>query len=397
MSDSLYLYFDGLEYPLQLTECEYLTNYFSVLFPEWAYQVGQHNDNPIISIRFERDAYYLTTSWDEEVKRYTDKVDILCALIAALALANSFTDLNALHLHAASVIINDRLVVFPSQYRAGKSFLTACLVAEGHLYSGDDVLPICLDNFKGRAAGFAPRLRLPLPTTTDKKSKSFIESHTAIQGKRYSYLGLGDECKVARNDLFDIGAFVLLERENGIDAQLEELPVATIFQQLVKQNFAREVDGSRVLLALTEAVSNAQCIKLRYDRADDAVKLLTEHFSSWPCQQVHFPSELDTSHLNDKTTRTVEEDCFAQNQQVQKIRIEGESFLASPDGKAIYHLNQIGSGIWELLSLPTSKELIISTLIIAFPQVEKSTIEHDVTQILTALQFKGLVVSGDFQ
>ena len=141
MRDSLYLYFDGLEHPLRLTGCEHLTQYFSILFPEQDYRPGKQDDNPIISIRFDRHTYHLSTSWMEEIKHYTDKVDVLCELIAQLALARSFNDLEALYLHAASVVINGRLVVFPSQFRAGKSFLTACLVAEGHLYLSDDIVP----------------------------------------------------------------------------------------------------------------------------------------------------------------------------------------------------------------------------------------------------------------
>lgn len=391
MHDSLYLYFNGLESPLQLTGCEHLTQYFSILFPDQDYRPGKQDDDPIISIRFDNDTYHVSTSWMEEIKSYTDKVDVLCDLIAKLALARSFNDIEALYLHAAAVVINGRLVVFPSQFRAGKSFLTACLVAEGHRYLGDDVVPLTLDTCKGRSPGFAPRLRLPLPSTTDEKSKRFIESHTALAGKRYAYLNLEQKLRVAKNDLIDIGAFVLLEREEGSHAQLEELPVATVFQQLIKQNFAREVDSARILSTLTQAVSNAQCIKIRYARSDEAVRLLTDHFASWPSQPDLMQFESDVAGLEVNTPEIFSNDTFIQNKLTQKIRIEGENFLASPDGKEIYHLNQIGSGIWELLAVPTSKEVIVATLAIAFPQIERSIIEKDVAEILKRFQSKNLI------
>ena len=391
MRDSLYLYFDGLEHSVRLTGCDHLTQEFSILFPEQDYRPGKQDDNPLISIRFDADIYHFSTYWKDEVNRYTDEVDVLCDLIAQLALARSFNDLEALYLHAAAVVINGRLVVFPSQFRAGKSFLTACLVAEGHLYVGDDVIPLTLDTCKGRSPGFAPRLRIPLPTTTDEKSKCFIESHTALAGKRYVYLNLEKELRVACDDLINIGAFVLLEREDGIQAQLEELPVATVFQQLIKQNFARNVDASRILSTLTQAVSNAQCIKIRYDRADEAVRILTEHFASWPTQSDALQIESGAPGLGTKTPENIPNECFIQNKLTQKIRIEGENFLASPDGKAIYHLNQLGSGIWELLGEPISMDEIISTLVTAFPQIKKSTIEKDVTEILKRFQSKNLI------
>jgi len=401
MQDSLHLYFDGLAHPLRLTGCADLTNDFPTLFPDRDYREGKQDDHPVISIQREGGKYHLSTSWLDKTVSYTDKVDVLCDLIAKIAVARSFTDLEALYLHAAAVEINGRAVVFPSQYRAGKSFLTACLLAEGHRYVGDDIAPLVLDSCKVRSPGFSPRLRLPLPDTTNEKSRCFIESHTALAGKRYTYLNLEQELRMARNELLDIGAFVLLEREEGAQAQLEELPVATVFQQLIKQNFAREVDGSRILSTLTQAVSNAQCVKLRYDRADEAVSLLTEHFASWPSQSnvLQFESGSPGTEGIATGANTPEasalaksaDECFIRNRLVQKIRIEGENFLASPDGKAIYHLNQVGSGIWELLSEPTSKELIISTLETAFPGTEKSIIEQDVTKILNRLQLKQLI------
>ena len=391
MRDSLYLYFDGLEHPLQLTGYEDLTDYFPMLFPERDYREGGPDDVPIISIQLDDGEYHLSTSWLDKTASYTDKVDVLCDLIAKLAVARSFTDLETLYLHAASVVINGRAVVFPSQARAGKSFLTACLIAEGHRYVGDDVFPLALDSCKGHSAGFSPRLRLPLPDTTDEKSKRFIESHMALAGKRYAYMDLGQELNVARNDSLDIGAFVLLERQEDIVAQLEELPVATVFQQLIKQNFAREIDGARILSTLTQAVSNAQCIKLRYDRADEAVRLLTNHFASWPSQTNFLQPEPDAAEPVEHAPEIISDGCLIRNKLVQKIRIEDENFLASPDGKAIYHLNQIGSGIWELLAEPTSKEDIISILEAAFPGTEKSTIEKDVKKLLKRFQSKGLI------
>ena len=401
MQDSLYLYFDGLAHPVRLTGCADLTDDFPTLFPYRDYREGKQDDNPVISIEFDGGEYHLSTSWLDKTVNYTDKVDVLCDIIAKLAVARSFTDLETLYLHAAAVEINGRAVVFPSQYRAGKSFLTACLLAEGHRYIGDDIAPLALDSCKVHSLGFSPRLRLPIPDTTDETSRHFIEHHTALAGKRYAYLDLEQELRIDRSESLDIGAFVLLEREEGVQAQLEELPVATVFQQLIKQNFAREVDGSRILSTLTQAVSNAQCIKLRYDRADEAVSLLTDHFAGWPSQANVLQFESGSPDADVNTTRAhaleanaseeLSDECFVRNKRVQKIRIEGENFLASPDGKSIYHLNQVGSGIWELLAEPTSKELIISTLETAFPGTEKSTIDQDVTKILNRFQSKQLI------
>jgi len=391
MSEPLYLYFESLNDPLCLIDCEHLAESFSVLFPEWCYSVGEHHVTPLITIEFESGEYRLSTSWSSEVNRYTDKVDILCELVAQVLLAKSFSDSESLYLHAASVVINGKLVVFPSQYRAGKSLLTACLTAAGCRYFCDDVFPLALDECKGKPLSVAPRLRTPIPDTTDLQSANFIESHITLQGKRYAYLGLEKELRVAQNDLLDIGAFVLLERREGIQVQIEELPAAVIFQQLIKQNFAREIDGSRILSTLSKAISQAQCVKICYDRTDDAVSLLKDYFSRWPSQSNEAESKPYALELQNRTSESMAKDCLMQNEGVQKIKIEGESFLTSPDGQSIYHLDMIGSGVWELLTEPMTKSSIVSILSTAFPDIDKAAIGKDTSKILVSLRHNSLI------
>jgi len=392
MLDHVYLYFKGLSKPLHLIRCEHLTEEFSVLFPGWFYSSGNPHSSPIITIKFERDVYHLSTTWTKGIKKYTEKIDVLCTLMAKLAKASSFNNLDALYLHAASTVINGRLIVFPNQYRAGKSFLTVCLAAHGFRYFSDDVTPLTLDQCKGRSLGFAPRLRLPIPTSTDKKSKRFIESRTTLRGKRYAYIAIEQDLRVPRNDLLDIGAFVLLDRQEGVNAHLEELPAATVFKQLIKQNFAREVDAIRILSTLSQTISKAACIKIHYDRADDAIKLLQEHFSDWSHQSTETVQLTpNPSSIKNKASKILSTDRFIQNNKTQKITLEGESFLTSPNGKAIYHLNLIGSAIWELLAEPITENMVVSTLTTIFPQVKTSTIEKDVSKIFKNFQLKNLI------
>jgi len=391
MDESLYLYFNCLNDPVLLVGCDDLIKDFSLLFPEWKFQVGGSHKSPLISIQYEDGEYRFSASWLKEVKSYIDKVDVLCELIAQFLVAKSFYDGNALYLHAAAVAINQKLIVFPSQYRAGKSLLTVCLAANGYQYFCDDVLPLTIEECKGRSLGVAPRLRLPIPDNIDSNSKDFIESRMELRGKRYAYLTLNRMNKASKDDLLEIGAFVLLSRQKGIQAQIEEIPATTIFQQLIKQNFAREIKGSLILTTLSQVISQAKCVKISYDKVDDAIKLISEHFANWPsCLEVD-PHKLHASNPLSNTIDDIDKDCFLQNEGVQKVSIEGESFLSSPDGTAIYHLNQIGSGIWELLGEPTTENGLRSILSAAFPDVDDSIITKDVSTILSSFRLNNLV------
>lgn len=391
MSETLDLYFNNLQHSVQLTGCSHLLEFLPIVFPGQEFHQGQADQSPLITIQFHDGVYHFSTAWSEETKHYPDMVDALCDLVAKLTYARSFYDRQSLYLHAAGVVMNGRLLIFPSQYRAGKSFLTTALVAAGHRYLSDDVVPIDLATGKGHAPDIALRLRLPLPDSTDEPTRDFIEQHMAIAGKRYAYLNLDEGMKVGHDEMVDIGAFVLLERVEGAPAQLEELPVATVFQQLIKQNFAREIDANLILATLTQALSRAQCYKLQYDRADAAVNLLAEHFQHWPSQPEALQGEAIKAGAENSTAENITAGALIRDPQAQKIGIEGESFLTSPDGKAIYHLNVIGSGIWELLAEPTTKDEIVSILAEAFPQIESAIIENDVTEILNRLQASNLI------
>jgi len=82
-----------------------------------------------------------------------------------------------------------------------------------------------------------------------------------------------------------------------------------------------------------------------------------------------------------------------QNEGVLKIKIDGESFLTSPDGNAIYHLDMIGTGIWELLSESITEDDAISILATAFPETDKLAIEKDTSTILSSLRQNNLITS----
>lgn len=395
MPNSTYLYCKDLPQPLRLTKCGALAQHFPILFQGWHFVPGQRHDNPAISIEFAKGRYRVATAWQDEVNSYQDPVDTLCALSAKLSKACSFSDLDTLYLHAAAVEINGRLVAFPNRYRAGKSFLSVCLAAAGHKFFCDDVLPLTLDSCQGRSAGFAPRLRLPLPPTTDSQSQQFIESCLAIKGQRYAYLNLSENVRHPYGSLVDLGAYVILERKEGITPSLEEVSTATILKQLIWQNFARDIDGSRILSALTKSLSQVRCLRLRFDRADEAIALLEHSFSEWPDLATELSPKIALEPRDQANPANLCAMLYLQNENTEKVQIEGETFLVSPNGRAIYHLNSIGSGIWNLLSEPSDKNQVVSLLKLAFPNIDAGLIENDVAAILLALHSKNLITRTD--
>jgi hypothetical protein len=225
MANSVYVHFEGLSRPLQLIGCSELLDRLPLIFPGWNIDTQTSpTQTPIIKIELEKEGNYrLEAEWLKEAKSYRDEVDTLCALVARVVKARTLEDMNLLCLHGAAVEIDGSLIIFPNKYRAGKSVLATCLAAAGYRVYSDDVLPISLETGEGIAPSIAPRLRAPYPDNLDPQTRLFIESRAALKGERYHYLDLTPDLLAARDSRAPIGAFVFLEREQGLPTELRPI------------------------------------------------------------------------------------------------------------------------------------------------------------------------------
>ncbi|EHK53331.1 hypothetical protein [Allomesorhizobium alhagi] len=122
----------------------------------------------------------------------------------------------------------ERLVVFPSTNRAGKSTLIARLAAEGVAVHADDLLPLTPDD-EGMSLGISPRLRLPLPETAGATLTRFVMENQGAADGRYKYLELAAPLLAPFGESCPIGAFVLLERQIHRAAELLAAPRGLAF------------------------------------------------------------------------------------------------------------------------------------------------------------------------
>jgi len=393
--DTSYLALDGLSRPIALIDCIDLFDYFPIIFPGWQItSVSKPVQPPILTLRYEESAYKLESTWLNKPLHRKDKVAAICALVSEVIRAYVNDDVNLLCLHGAAAEFSGKLVIFPNKYRAGKSILSACLAAAGIRLFCDDALPVSLDEGLGIAPGLAPCLRIPLPDNLSTDSQRFIEANTALKGRRYLYLDLKEGSLAKRNSHATVGAFVLLEREEGIAPVLETISEGEVLHQVVWQNFAREADAPKILERLSQMVAGAKRYRLRYDRAEDAVDLLKETFWDWPevdKQKVPVPL---LSAQNGGEPVEVPPGCYLRKPDISVVSVDGQSFLADDQGAAIHHLNAVGSAIWALLAEPTALGEMVELLLIAFPKVSRDQVESDVGALIKSLKSKNLVITG---
>jgi hypothetical protein len=255
----------------------------------------------------------------------------------------------------------------------------------------DDVLPISMQNGEAIAPGLAPRLRVPLPDELNPDFRSFIDAHNCLQGEQYLYLDLDNDLLLPKGRQSPVGAFVLLEREAGIDACLEVVAEAEILRQVIWQNFAREVEAPGILSLLSGVVAESRRLRLRYDRIEDAIELLQKEFSAWPRAEFDVGAKRIKPDIRYDPVSSLLPGYFLRNPEITVVEIDGESFLADSRGASIHHLNTMGSSIWSLLSEPITLEEIMKILLVAFPDLDRDEVCRDVSNLIGELAQKHLL------
>jgi len=393
--DSLYLIFGDMSKSVGLINCSHLRDSFRIIFPGWQItEVSAESSSPVLSLRLEDNKYILESDWLEKPVYRASEDAAICLLVAELVRAYVHEDRQLLCLHGAAAEFAGKLVLFPSNYRAGKSVLSACLAASGFQLFGDDVLPISLLDAEGIAPGFAPRLRLPLPDNLDPETRDFINKHSRLQGEQYLYLDLKNGALAPRGCHLPIGAFVLLERKEGSRPVLETVSEAEVLRQVIWQNFAREAESPKILGVLSELVASSQRFRLSYDRAEDAVRILRNKFSDWSSQIVNRNHDKAMPDLQTAVVGHMLPGSYLRNPDISILQIEDQMFLADGQGATIHHLNPIGTAIWSLLAEPMTANEMTDLLMAAFPDHERSRIETDLGSLIDELLSKNLLLAG---
>ena len=393
--DNLYLIFDDMSNSVELINCGHLIEFFPLIFPGWQItEVSAEHSSPVLSLAREDNHYVLESDWLKKPAYRKNEDAAICLLVAELMRAYVHEDRQLLCLHGAAAEFAGKLVLFPSNYRAGKSILSACLAASGVRLFGDDVLPISLLDAEGIAPGFAPRLRLPLPDNLDLKTRDFINQHNRLQGEQYLYLDLENEVLAPQGCRLPVGAFVLLEREEGASPIIEPVSEAEVLRQVIWQNFARETEAPRILDVLSQLVASSQRFRLHYDRAEDAVRLLREKFTDWSTQSgdMNCAKTLADRHID--LIEHLLPGHYLRKPDISIVRSDDQVFLADGQGAAIHHLNPIGTAIWSLLADPMTADEITDLLMTAFPDLERNNIERDLHNLIDELQSRNLLLAG---
>lgn len=182
-------------------------------------------------------------------------------------------------LHGGAAKIGSGLVCFPARGRTGKSTLIANLAALGNRIFSDDVIGLEAKGNRGRALGFMPRLRSPLPPNTAANVRKYIDDHQALASSGWIYLRPGPRQIAGLGETAKIKAIILLERMDQGSPELEPVNTAPILKFLIKENIIRKLPMPQIFDQLHRLSNDSQRYRLRYSDPLEAAQFLTKMFT----------------------------------------------------------------------------------------------------------------------
>lgn len=400
------LAFEGLAATVEVPDWPPFLDALKAAAVDWPYRRVEAGAEP--AARITRSGRSCLVHLPDEPPLRVTPVAAACSLMVSLAEAHVAENPGRLCLHGGAALFAGRLAIFPGRSRAGKSTMIARLAAGGHTVFGDDILPLD-DAGDGLALGVAPRLRLPLPACAGPAFRGFVAAHDGASDRSYQYLALPEGRLARRGTAAPLGAVVLLDRHPDGPATIHEAPRSLALKQLVRQNVAH-TDDTRPLLARMHAiVQRLPCYVLAYADLEEAVDLLEAAFARWPARPPLAPlsdpaalaarllAEDDLPDTSGDMPRSYRPGMLlVRDPTIALHTVDGEAFLAGADSTAaIYHLNPVGAGIWNLLAQPTGEDEAAQALAMAFPGIDPQVIARDVAALFADLHRSGFAVEAE--
>jgi hypothetical protein len=391
----------GLEAPISLRNCDEAIPSLRAVLGSWSIRVLETSDQAVsesaatISIVGESESYRISSPWLDEPVIEPTEVGAVFSLLAELARAFAESRPGRLCVHCAAVETDGHLILFPNGENAGKSTLAASLAARGLRLFADDVLAISETSRHAISLGIAPRLRLPLPRSAGASFRAFVESHRGPGDEESLYLALPAAQLAQHGERAPLGAVVLLDRRPSAPVSLIPLARGHAMRQLIIQNFAPGGTSVRTIDRLCSLIERMPCFALTYSNLDEAADFVVDRFAGarapWredTADQSRGQSDggitIDLGRVRLSAAR------YTQTPGVTLRTVDDDVFLVKPD-QAVFHLNPVAAGLWQLLEQPTTMATAIDALRQVFPTTNVRVVKRDVHKVFDALRRAELV------
>jgi hypothetical protein len=412
-AQSVQIEFEGLPAPVGFCGGDEVLGVLGAVLAGWpSTPARQPAAAPRISVEVAHGGYRLTAPWRPEPIIEPTAASAACSLIVDLVRGYAVHNKDRFCLHAAGACFGEKLVVFPSEYRAGKSMLVTALASTGVHVFAEDVMSLADDDSgAGQAFGICPRLRLPLPESVGEALEGFVARHKGPSDDWYQYLRLPPERLARYGEKAAIVAFVFLDRRPDGPPELQTIGAGESLRRLLIRNFGSVAPAVSVLDRMRLLVGAIPCLRLRYSRLHEAAELMMTSFppAGEPNLQITSQEGVITRTAVRVKQNRVPKECserspifpdsmlFVQRSDVELRRVDGDTFLAVSSSNGIFGLDVVGGLIWELLGEPASVREIVEALEAIFADEQPERLRTDTERLLGELQEQKLVESVDLQ
>ena len=406
LNDVTDIHFLDTQNSIRLNSCPELTAVIDRICPKWPYKSdskGSLGGEPFLTISRVRKGFRLSSKFMTKSQNYNNAVDTVCALIVELAWATLRDNTDWLCLHCAAVQFSGRLVIFPNARRAGKSTIATLLGLQGYKVFTDDFLAVEVSKkgeIHGISSGITTRMRTPWPDSFSPEVIRNLDGSKCDFNRQYSYHYKHEAMPVQRGERCSIGAIVLLERSDENKLEMQPINAEKTLQTIILQNFSRATNSANILEVLYSLVCQVSCYELKYSNAETAIIKLEETFQNWNTIEPQLVSETygtrDDPNIEDTETHKLK--ALNSNQIVEKnngiveYSVGDVRFLATPNGRSIFQMDEVSTGVWNALNEPTTPADIIDLFCYVFPDQDKKIIESDINKLLQELEKNEMIV-----
>lgn len=330
----------------------------------------------------------------DRVVRESSAAAFLCSLSIEMAQACCAARPGLLRLHSAAVAGRGRGLLLCGRHHAGKSVLTARLIADGWTGFGDDMAALTPES-RLLSLGIAPRLRLPLPPS--RALRSFAALRRGCRDDEAMYLDAARSGTAAWGEEHDLHAVVVLRRRASGTARLRALSASDGVAALLARTLFEGGEAGAMLEIACGLMRRLPCVVLEYADADAAARRL----DVWARQGLPRPPELAAAERAALLPGRPAPDGEAAEPSSRLWRRAGdavfrqvglEGYLADARGAALYRLNPLGCAVWRMLDSPLSEARTVNLLREAFPGTDRNRIARDVRRLFEALRTRRLVL-----
>lgn len=408
------LYCQGLTAPIRLPDSG-LGRILADFLSGWPFELrpADPGRSPVISIsvpseiQVEQEAgeplsgYRIEAPWLPEPLVENNLTRLLCSLTVDLATACLQADPELIGLHAAAVDLGGQAALFPNVNRAGKSLLTAALMANGHTSYGDDLIALTTEG-RVRSFGLPPRLRLPLPHLP-QSIRDFIQDHLTLADRHYGFLKVRGAGQAVFGQESGIGAVVILDRRKSGPADLAPLDRETGLKYLTNRCLLLNPGQALAALELGQKITGqAASWSLTYSDLQGGLEAVQKVFKprltrpSGTKQATSAASapanpEPPADRVSGTLPRPVSNRLYVRNESVVVREEGGALFLVEETSGLIFHLNQTGCLVWNLLARPVTTTEVIGWMARAFPGISRARITKDIETLFEDLRAEGLI------